>query len=178
MVSRWVQAGQSIANVDGHSKPKVRITRSKPTRAEQYARIARNKVAEPVSEPVEQPRLSKTHRDSLKTRQVHGEYLANDPFRMRKYHAVNRKHRRYRSLRRAGLSTNTRPASTVRRTRNGHTRVIQAHVAPELGIDPTTRTLASRMAIDVPILAKPDNFDLDNSELQASVNTLSKGMGE
>ena len=110
--------------------------------------------------------------------QVHGEYLANDPFRMRKYHAVNRKHSRYRSLRRAGLSTNTRPASTVRRTRNGNTRVIQAHVAPELGIDPTTRTLASRMAIDVPILAKPDNFDLDNSELQASVNTLSKGMGE
>ena len=178
MVSRWVQAGQSIANVDGHSKPKVRITRSKPTRAEQYARIARNKVAEPVSEPVEQPRLSKTHRDSLKTRQVHGEYLANDPFRMRKYHAVNRKHRRYRSLRRAGLTVNnTRPAS-VRRARNGTTRVIQAHVAPELGIDPTTRTLADRMSLDVPILRKTDNFDLDNSELQASVNTLSKGMGE
>ena len=110
--------------------------------------------------------------------QVHGEYLQDDPYRMRKYHAVNRKFRRYRSLRLAGLSTNTRPASTVRRTRNGNTRVIQAHVAPELGIDPTTRTLASRMAIDVPILAKPDNFDLDNSELQSKLNTLSKGMGE
>jgi len=109
--------------------------------------------------------------------QVHGEYLANDPFRMRKYHAVNRKHRRYRSLRRAGLTVNTRPASTVRRARNGTTRVIQAHVAPELGIDPTRRTLASRMDIDVPILAKPDSHSIDNSDLQSKLNTLSKGMG-
>jgi len=177
MVS-WVQTGQSIANVDGHSKPKVRITRSKPTRAEQHARIARNKVAEPVSEPVEQPRLSKTHRDSLKTRQVHGEYLANDPYRYRRYHAVNRKFRRYRSLRLAGLTVNnTRPAS-VRRARNGTTRVIQAHVAPELGIDPTTRTLADRMSIDVPILAKPASHALDNRVTIEALNTLSKGMGE
>ena len=109
--------------------------------------------------------------------QVHGEYLADDPYRMRKYHAVNRKHRRYRSLRRAGLTVNTRPASTVRRARNGTTRVIQAHVAPELGIDPTRRTLASRMDIDVPILAKPDSHSIDNSDLQSKLNTLSKGMG-
>ena len=108
---------------------------------------------------------------------LHGEYLQDDPYRMRKYHAVNRKHRRYRSLRRAGLTVNTRPASTVRRARNGTTRVIQAHVAPDLGIDPTTRTLASRMAIDVPILAKPDSHSIDNSDLQSKLNTLSKGMG-